>query len=707
MKKDNAFINKRIKTPWFLTSVIISFFVVMTILLHPVFESFILNKTGFWFSLSDFCPVLLLCALGSLCILIILAFLLPDFGRKLIFGMLFAVTLCAYLQVNFLNPDYGTLDGREIIWARYGNSTINTMVWVCIIIGIVCLLLFQKNKLPRRIVTFISGILIAMQTVSLIVMLVTSTGEAGIKKEAQTNDVLNRDGINEVASSDNIIFFLVDSFDVQYMQAVMETPWINELEGFVFYDNCVGSYSKTATAVPFLITGQKYYNEIPVDEYYQNAFANSDIIASMKKHGYRTDYYTENFKGIVEVADNTSSKGKISLKQAYQVVQLMERLSLFKVAPQIFKPFFYLSSSDFSHLNEKTEDIYLMDDKVYYTSLKNEGLTVSDYQKAMKFIHLIGTHEPHIYSADVEEAVDNGKLDQIGATMNILTTYLNKLKQTNRYDDAIIVIVGDHGHYWTTKPALLIKYPHAKGTLTKNSAPVSHDDIQQTIFDVMDLGELNIGMDIREVKEDMYRDRVFLAYRNNEEHPKGYMPNIWEIHYNDTGFPEKWTNIYLAGFQQTIKEFSSVLPYDQEVTATTIEDKYLTKGFASWGDKLDYDNIWISDQAGGLFFRVNEKPTNTATLRIIPAQSAMANTNVTLTITCRDILLLREELHEEMPELDIQIPTELFDADGFVFLKFSFSPELQSTYTRWGVDNKYMNTKLDTFLLKSIYLSHD
>jgi len=108
-------------------------------------------------------------------------------------------------------------------------------------------------------------------------------------------------------------------------------------------------------------------------------------------------------------------------------------------------------------------------------------------------------------------------LRQTKGCFTIVETYLQWLREYGLYEDATIVILGDHGYtYWDTpqsgevKTALFFK-PGGSGDdfLEVSDAPVSHANFAPSILDAAGGDFSAIGMRYADVPEDAVNPRLY------------------------------------------------------------------------------------------------------------------------------------------------------------------------------------------------------
>lgn len=101
-------------------------FALMTLTIFGPMELYLTNSAEFWFDFSDMLKIsgLLTTVVGG--VLLIIGLALPQKGKRWFSAILFIVTLCMYIQGNFLNIDYGVLDGRTIEWSAIQSMLYST-----------------------------------------------------------------------------------------------------------------------------------------------------------------------------------------------------------------------------------------------------------------------------------------------------------------------------------------------------------------------------------------------------------------------------------------------------------------------------------------------------------------------------------------------------------------------------------------------------
>ena len=175
--------------------------------------------------------------------------------------------------------------------------------------------------------------------------------------------------------------------------------------------------------------------------------------------------------------------------------------------------------------------------KKVYDYLTENSLTTFDGEKNFAFVHISGCHMPNQYDANFGTPTKGEKYDatvSLKQSFKIINLYLDQLKELGLYEDATIIITGDHGWHGgsdTTLPTdsgyslvttLLVKESGSHGSAIKTSkAPVMQSDILPTILRSEGIvTDVNLGKSVFEIPEDQVRVRKYnfqsLQYTNGE-----------------------------------------------------------------------------------------------------------------------------------------------------------------------------------------------
>ncbi len=513
-----------------LTLLLSVLFLTYIFFLHAPFEIFLTNRENFWFDLSDFGWLVGLMFISAFLLCFIVGAFLPKKLRDIYSVLAFSGGLCVYIQGNFLNIDFGTLNGSEIIWSDYKSKfIINAIIWVAIIVAALVLYFILKKK-TVKVLSALSAFVLLIQIVTLSTLFIS-----GASNKAPTVDdgqyALTDKDLYTVSKDENVIFFLLDMFDNEYMRKIIsEKPEVKEtFKDFTFFDNAVGSYSTTCYCVGTLLTGQPVNN--------QGADFNSSVDIAYKDTKIFNDLAEEDFLFDIYVADGyvpyelrkqaqNYEMAKISVSNNYTLVKRIYRLVTCRFAPDFVKQKYWMDGTEFLQLKtiENSENKAYSDKNLtFYQGLKDNGLKLSD-DKRFKFIHLAGTHYPYEIDSQVNPipatSSPDQALDTAKGVLKIVEEYIDELKSQGVYKNSTIVLVADHGFYLDgvlTNPLIMIKKSNVNTDFTVSNAPVSHYDLHATIMDSLNLNtDEKYGKSMFDIKEGEQRNRLFYQYSLQE-----------------------------------------------------------------------------------------------------------------------------------------------------------------------------------------------
>ena len=324
------------------------------------------------------------------------------------------------------------------------------------------------------------------------------------KNETLEKNYLSTKGLYDVAREDNVIIFVLDTYDVDFLGEVLETKpdFLEPLKGFTYFPDTVSQFSRTFPSVPYMLTEEQYYYEEPMNEYVDHAFENCSFWDQLNDKGYRMYFYEQDEDHIggwvkTKAANYIEEGHVINEKISFTgCIEAITRINAYRLLPYVFKEYFSYTSESINDLviEEREWDvpIFVADDAEVYEELRKNGLKLSDEERALRFIHLNGAHAPYTLTEEGTKT-KNGKctaLEQYVGSMNLVYDYLDRLQKMGMYEKSTIIITADHGENFVTSkleqntnPILFIK-PSGIGIdkeLQISDVYASQNDILPTI----------------------------------------------------------------------------------------------------------------------------------------------------------------------------------------------------------------------------------
>lgn len=575
-----------------------------TLTIFGPIELYYTNYEEFWFNRWDMFKVSLLLFLICAFFLLLIGFLAKGKIRDLYSCIIFFVGIALYIQGNYVNINYGILNGDEIQWGAYTvYAFFDTLGWIMILVG-GCVLWLKKRDLCHKVQKIVAICVILIQTVTLIILFFT-TDVSSIEKSKY---YLSDEGLYEVSSNENIFIFVLDAFDDAFFQELLkEEPkkYQEMFEDFIHYNNAVVGGTATKIGMPAIITGMPYPGEVSYTEYVKQAFDCDGLYSVLQKKDYDTRLYTESSfvpDGMELLVNNQVSTG-YKVSSYSKLAQKYLSLTLYRYMPHLFKRFFWIYTGDFDQYKSgSTVKGYVVDDAVYYKNLEKHGLVVNSDKNIFKLVHLNGAHPPYNineYAQHVGSDHTTQELQRKGA-LYIIEHYISKLKTLGVYDSSTIIILADHGRLnEEAHGVLLVKERNHKGAFEEKSTPVSYYDLHATIFGVLGVADEDTFFS---VPEDMERERYF--YWNDTA-----AGNMRIVEYringdiNDPSSINKTGKVLVPDLSNKRYQYGTLLSFGAENTAV----QYIVGGISS----TDMDVFsWTDGQECEFEFELEHMPKN-------------------------------------------------------------------------------------------------
>ncbi len=526
----------------------------VTFFIFGILDLYLQNRSVLTFQFADIAPAALLLGLAvTICMFAALALLkgrVLDAAVSLLWGMLVA----GYMQGTFLNLPLGALDGNAIAWQTYrAHALINVLIW-----GVIIALPFALKSLAPRawrlVIPMVPLVLIGMQAAGLV-----STLAAAGPPSAARNRYLSEAGMFEMSTQDNILVFVVDCMDTRFIDEIMgqTEDFFDALDGFTFYRDTVSLYSQTYPSLPYLLTGQECHYTGSMDQYMREAYASTRFLPTLRDDGYAIKLYTQEkytYSDIAQLeglADNILD-GKVQA-DVPAILSQMSLLSGFRYMPHALKPSFFMSTAALEGLMQMPDGLapYALDDIRIYQRLMRDGLTTRSDKKNFTLIHMFGSHSPYVMNEKIEP-VPEGFGDQYQQTrgcFQIIYAFMSQLKDLGLYEDATVLIMGDHGDTTRGVPlgdyrlAALFYKPSgvAEEPLAYSDAQISHRDFQATILANAGLDYADYGRVIDDIPED--EDRVRDYFHRVEFNPP---KPLYQQHFHVEGYGEDFEHWHLV-----------------------------------------------------------------------------------------------------------------------------------------------------------------
>ncbi len=547
-----------------LRSLLTGFAVPFFLFICAPFSVYFSNFEELEFRLEDFIPPLLLVSILGFVAIALALLLTKKRIHNLIFSLCAGLVIIAYVQTMITTLTFKGLPGDGNTAAASTITIIVNLVFWLIMLGLIAWLcvVFSKASLCRNAVCFLMCLVLIMQGVGMIPSVKPFLSKYLVAvKSNQT--YLSTENILEVSEKDNIIVFVLDRFDNKYFQKLLDSdsPYIDSLDGFTYYEDNISKYPRTFPGITSMLTGSET-DFTSRNNYLNTSYSESAFLNDLKNNGYKINlfvpsfYAYDNAEYLSDIASNTERAGKPTVENKGALLSKTMELSSYFWAPEILKSN-KISTTSFKELITYGDSapVYEMtqtSDASLYARFKGEGLSAQKESGTFTFLHLRGCHAPYTIDENCSAAPNTQPtlLSQTTGVFKFITEYMQVLKDKGLYDDATIIITGDHGALKTDGApyddsiltALLVKEKGQSGTpLKTSSAQVSQDNLHATIVKSAGIKtDKDYGTAYSQVPEgeDVVRTHYFQTYTGSAKKDVNYTYTItgkgddfsnWEI----------------------------------------------------------------------------------------------------------------------------------------------------------------------------------
>lgn len=549
-------------------------------------DLFFNNHEELWFHLNDIMGrVAFTSALFFFCAVFVGMRIQKRKTFRIYVSLLFGLLLGNYIQGNFMNRDYGSLNGTAVNWSAYHSyGIVNTLIWLgCLLIPLVLMRTLREKRM-RPVMIFIACALIIMQGTSLAVSRLNYTNP----DETAT---LTTEGIYNLSTKDNTVVFVLDTLDEAYFRGLMKKhpDYAGELSGFTCYDNAMAAGARTPVAMPLIFTGLPRTEPGTYETYINSIWNRQTVFKDLINAGFDVRIFTDS-RFVPKSAVPYVKNQKISSSNVSEYGGLNGRLyqlTLYKYVPHFLKRFFWMSTSDFDQYKQQNQ--YAINDANFYENYKQHGgFTYSDKtEKCFRLYHMMGSHLAYTLQSDGTRSKSKTSLmEQTEGVFHIVLDMLDNMRENGVYERANILIIADHGDQNNAQWATCLYKPSGDTKEYRVSdAPISFLDIAPTIDKIANgnPAETGSGRTLTDIKKNEKRTRTM----------------YWNIGNNSTfiiGQHESTAHASDADAMKLVKQYrvldaNSAEPYKLGTTLYFTADKttanvYCTHGFRTVSTKV-------------------------------------------------------------------------------------------------------------------------
>lgn len=536
MRDDNNSAEKSNKKYGFVERILLllppTIFLIFTFAIYMPSSLFISNIDDFALDYIKIVPLIELVSVAVLVIVYIIGLIIPL--KRLFYSyvlLVFSLALGFYIQGNFLNPAFNSLNGKEIAWSEYKiNGIISVIAWILVFV-VPQVVYAIKENIMSLIVKWGSLFVTAMQLVSLVVLLLTT------HKVVSNDFAVTKNGEFELSSKNNTIMFVVDTLDASWFEDMLlpNEEYKKSLKDFTYFDDAVAGGAPTVLGIPTLLTGKIDMDASrDTSEYYKDAYESSSLFADMQKSNCNVKLFTEFY--YLDYCDK-NSVDNLKMEQKYVIssrrgfMECLYKFVSFYAMPQFLKQNFWLYSGEFNQyitLEDNTSNLYKLDDAQFYQDFKEKGITTQNDKDTFVMYHLNGAHSPYVMDENAQAVPSDsiGVDSQIRGIFKIIKEYMDELKAKGIYDSSTIIITADHGGIdLYSNPAILVKERNAnhdemvvsdsKITFTNVNNTIASSTLKdssaygENVFEVGDKQMVRFHVAPNDLTENVFKDNAY------------------------------------------------------------------------------------------------------------------------------------------------------------------------------------------------------
>lgn len=536
MRDDNNSAEKSKKKYGFVERILLllppTIFLIFTFAIYMPSSLFISNIDDFALDYIKIVPLIALVSVAVLVIVYIIGLIIPL--KRLFYSyvlLVFSLALGFYIQGNFLNPAFNSLNGKEIAWSEYKiNGIISIIAWILVFV-VPQVVYAIKENIMSLIVKWGSLFVTAMQLVSLVVLLLTT------HKVVSNDFAVTKNGEFELSSKNNTIMFVVDTLDASWFEDMLlpNEEYKKSLKDFTYFDDAVAGGAPTVLGIPTLLTGKIDMDASrDTSEYYKDAYESSSLFADMQKSNCNVKLFTEFY--YLDYCDK-NSVDNLKMEQKYVIssrrgfMECLYKFVSFYAMPQFLKQNFWLYSGEFNQyitLEDNTSNLYKLDDAQFYQDFKEKGITTQNDKDTFVMYHLNGAHSPYVMDENAQAVPSDsiGVDSQIRGIFKIIKEYMDELKAKGIYDSSTIIITADHGGIdLYSNPAILVKerianhdemvVSDSKITFTNVNNTIASSTLKdssaygENVFEVGDKQMVRFHVAPNDLTENVFKDNAY------------------------------------------------------------------------------------------------------------------------------------------------------------------------------------------------------
>lgn len=504
---------------WGGISFLVCFLLAFMLLIFGPAELFFANVAEFKFVYGEFVWIMSAIALtGSVLVSLVIAFL-PAFAGKILWSVIFGISAAGYAQVMFINKNLDLLgmnpEGYQVDTMQ---AVVNMIVWL-LIIGLIMALAFWKEKVWKKVISYASVFLLAIQVTAWVSLMITAE-DAAYRYEEGAWYISGEDQY-KVSADKNVIVIVLDYFSNQYVDPALEKypDLFDCMHDFTYYNNTDCTYFGTYPSLAHILSGQTPEPQISINDWCAKIWQSEKtqgFYQALRDQNFVSNVYTpdknmlcgmngvEILKGTFSNLTNDGQNFDVDYKL---LVKTMAKMSGYRMFPYAVKPYLYANIDEYSHIIVPKDNRVRHENYDFYQGLLENGLTVDEESNYYIVQHLMGTH---MYTTTETGQYGETSMEETAkGCMVIVEEYLNQLKELGVYDNATIIVTADHGGPRDSQIIFFMKQAwEAHKEMLVSNAPIALTEYQATIAQAAGIDYASYGLTVSDIPQDKPRERT-------------------------------------------------------------------------------------------------------------------------------------------------------------------------------------------------------
>ena len=455
-------------------------------------QSYLANRIDYPFSPNSLvAPISVRFVLAGMLSIVSIGLLTRCFGRWIL-GVVFAFSICVYLESGILSNGLASLNGDILFLLNRTRMLWDALVWC----GVFVLVMGLHSFLRSRYV---------MASLCLAVMVAASMLDTRREKVADKSQLIVEGFVpcdtviqNVVYSTNhNVMVFILDSLEREQAHAIMNDSEAgaqlrNSFRGFTEYTNNVGALPNTVLAVPNMLTGHYPDGLEDMVDYVWSCYGENSALRNQLEAGHDVFITTPALHcGYASRRDETRESGKPTMSSLDITGNGGTTWSIRDFSRWRWMPFCTKASCAgltmiASGSGEQREcGIY---------PILSQGKIDSTSSGTFLFVHTDGIHYPisqnrHGEMLATSDDSDHAAIELGIFLMNTLADLMEKYREMGIYDQSTILVLGDHGNHGREqnfrdrqegriprngRPCLWVKPAWSDHEFATSSLPTSH-----------------------------------------------------------------------------------------------------------------------------------------------------------------------------------------------------------------------------------------